>query len=161
EAKGFHQVSSEPVPQSRPFPTSTGKIELYSPQLEELGLDPLPGYAPPERDGKAADVRSRYPLVVVTGDREKSYHHSRFRDQAWAVKVSPDPQLLMHPDTARAQGLDDGDWVRLEVAEAEGHCRLKLKLSDAQQANDVSTGMGWWRPMEAAPEHGVLDVNIN
>ena len=39
--------------------------------------------------------------------------------------------------------------------------RLKLKLSDAQQANVVNTGMGWWRPMEPAPEHGVLDVNIN
>jgi anaerobic selenocysteine-containing dehydrogenase len=129
--------------------------------LEELGLDPLPGYVPPERDGKTADVRTRYPLVVVTGDREKSYHHSRFRDQPWALKVSPDPHLFMHPDTARAQGLDDGDWVRLEVAEVAGHCRLKLKLSDAQQANVVSTGMGWWRPMEPAPEHGVFDVNIN
>ena len=161
EAEGFHQVSSDPVPASRPFPTGTGKIELYSPQLEELGLDPLPGYVAPEREGKTADIRTRYPLVVVTGDREKSYHHSRFRDQPWALKVSPDPHLFMHPDTARAQGLDDGDWVRLEVAEVAGHCRLKLKLSDAQQANVVSTGMGWWRPMEPAPEHGVLDVNIN
>ncbi len=161
EAKGFHQVSSEPVPASRPFPTGTGRIELYSPDLENLGLDPLPGYTVPEREGKAVDLRNRYPLVVVTGDREKSYHHSRFRDQPWALKVSPDPHLYMHPDTARAQGLDDGDWVRLEVAEAAGHCRLKLKISDAQQADVVSTGMGWWRPMEPAPERGALDVNIN
>jgi anaerobic selenocysteine-containing dehydrogenase len=99
--------------------------------------------------------------VVVTGDREKSYHHSRFRDQPWALKVSPDPQLFMHPDTARAQGLADGDWVRLEVAEVNGHCRLKLKFSDAQQTDVVSTGMGWWRPSAPAPDHGALDVNIN
>ncbi len=161
EAKGFHQVSSDPVPASRPFPTGTGRIELFSPELEKLGLDPLPGYIAPERDAKAADVRLRYPLVVVTGDREKSYHHSRFRDQPWALKVSPDPHLFMHPDTARAQGLDDGTWVRLELAEVEGHCRLKLKLSDAQPADVVSTGMGWWRPMEPAPDRGALDVNIN
>ena len=29
EAQGFHQLSSDPVPASRPFPTATGKIELY------------------------------------------------------------------------------------------------------------------------------------
>jgi thiosulfate reductase/polysulfide reductase chain A len=161
EAKGFYQVSSEPVPESRPFPTSTGRIELYSPQLEALGLDPLPGFVTPERDKATADVRLRYPLVVVTGDREKSYHHSRFRDQPWALKVSPDPLLFMHPETARAQGLVDGEWVHLEVANVSGRCRLKLKLSDAQQADLVSTGMGWWRPAEPAPDHGALDVNIN
>ena len=50
----------------------------------------------------------RLPLILITGDREKSYHHSRFRDQPWALKVSPDPHLAMHPDTARALGLEDG-----------------------------------------------------
>lgn len=161
EATGWHQLPSEAVPAARPFPTATGKIELYSPALEELGLDPLPAYVPPERDAASDDISQRYPLVVVTGDREKSYHHSRFRDQPWALKVSPDPRLHMHPDTARAHGLDDGDWVRLEIAGVEGQCRLKLKLSDSQPADVVSTGMGWWRPSEPAPEHGALDVNIN
>jgi len=25
----------------------------------------------------------------------------------------------------------------------------------------VSTGMGWWRPQSAAPDHGARDININ
>ncbi|MGD9805683.1 MAG: molybdopterin-dependent oxidoreductase [Hyphomicrobiaceae bacterium] len=161
EATGWHRVPSEPVSATVPFPTATGKVELYSPMLEELGLDPLPGHVTPERETAPESLRARYPLVVVTGDREKSYHHSRFRDQPWAAKVSPDPRLLMHPETAHAQGLGDGDWVRLELAGVDGHCRLKLKLSDAQPADVVSTGMGWWRPFESAPHRGALDVNIN
>jgi anaerobic selenocysteine-containing dehydrogenase len=99
--------------------------------------------------------------LLVTGDREKSYHHSRFRDQPWAIKVSPDPRLTMHPDTAHALGLGDGAWVRVEVARGKGACRLRIKLTEATPPNVVNTGMGWWLPSDPAPEHGALDININ
>jgi anaerobic selenocysteine-containing dehydrogenase len=162
ERTGYHQVSAAPVtPAGRPFRTPTAKIELYSTALEALGLDPLPAYEAPSRERLPDGVRADYPLTLVTGDREKSYHHSRFRDQPWALKVSPDPRLTMHPDTARALGLADGDWVRLEVACGAGACRLRIKLSDATPKDVVNTGMGWWRPSEPAPDRGALDININ
>ncbi len=185
-AKGYHHLPSTPVPSDRPFATKTGKIELYSQTLAELGLDPLPGHVAPARDAATPDIRARYPLTLITGDREKSYHHSRFRDQDWALKVSPDPRLVMHPETARAQGLADGDWVRLEVAgigsleagpsktgssktgpstagsrtESAG-CRLRVKFSDTTPRDVVNTGMGWWLPATDDPTHGALDININ
>lgn len=162
ERTGYHQVSAEPVtPEQRPFATRTGKVELYSPVLEDLGLDPLPGYLPSDRSQSAAAGAAEFPLILVTGDREKSYHHSRFRDQHWALKVSPDPQLTIHPETARALGLDDGAWVHLEVARGKGTCRLRVRLSDATPRDVVNTGMGWWLPGDPSPEHGALDVNIN
>jgi anaerobic selenocysteine-containing dehydrogenase len=162
ERTGHHHVSAERGPSTpRPFATRTGKVELLSTTMEGLGLDPLPGYAPPSREQLPAAVAGQYPLILVTGDREKSYHHSRFRDQDWARKVSPDPRLTMHPDTARAMGLDDGAWVRLEVARGKGACRLRLKLSEATPPDVVNTGMGWWLPFDSAPEHGALDININ
>ena len=77
-----------------------------------------PAYKLPGRERLPPDEAARFPLILVTGDREKSYHHSRFRDQPWALKVSPDPRLTMHPDTARTMGLPDGAWVHLEVAAA-------------------------------------------
>jgi anaerobic selenocysteine-containing dehydrogenase len=160
ERTGYAQVDPEPVA-DRPFATPTGRIELYSTTMESVGLDPLPDYAAPPHIEVAPDVSARYPLVLVTGDREKSYHHSRFRDQDWAVKVSPDPRLTMHPDTARSLGLDDGQWVSLEVARGPGACRLRLKLTDATPAGVVNTGMGWWLPSAPVPERGALDVNIN
>jgi thiosulfate reductase/polysulfide reductase chain A len=162
ERTGYKQVDADPVtPEARPFASRTGKIELYSPVLAELGLDPLPAYTAPNRTRLPERIAQAYPLVLVTGDREKSYHHSRFRDQAWAQQVSPDPRLTMHPETARALGLDDGAWVRLEVAHGSGACRLRIKLSDATPPNVVNTGMGWWAPSGPAPERGALDININ
>jgi anaerobic selenocysteine-containing dehydrogenase len=162
ERTGYKQLSAEPVtPETRPFATRSGKIELYSPLLEELGLDPLPNYAAPSRTLLPDAITRDFPLVLVTGDREKSYHHSRFRDQPWALKVSPDPRLTMHPETARALGLEDGAWVALEVAQGKGACRLRLKFSEATPRDVVNTGMGWWLPSAAAPDRGALDININ
>lgn len=161
EAAGYVQLPADPVPGSKPFPTATGKVELYSPTLEALGLDPLPGYATSERGKQPTEILARYPLTIVTGDREKSYHHSRFRDQPWALKVSPDPRLTIHPETAEAHDLRDGDWVKVEIAGGADTCRLRIKVTDSQPADVVSTGMGWWRPAEPAPHRGALDININ
>ena len=160
ERTGYAQVAPGPVA-DRLFATPTGRIELLSTTMADLGLDPLPAYDSPSRARLPEVERAQYPLILVTGDREKSYHHSRFRDQPWAIKVSPDPRLTMHPDTARGLGLDDGTWVRLEVAHGKGACRLRIKLTEATPLDVVNTGMGWWLPSDPAPEHGALDVNIN
>lgn len=144
-----------------PFATPTGKVELLSEAMREAGLDPLPDYVPPVRDTQPQTVRTDYPLILLTGDRERSYHHSRFRDQTWATKVSPDPILLIHPDTARALGVADGEWVAVELPNGPGACRLRAKISDRTPPGIVSTGMGWWRPDSHAPDHGALDININ
>jgi len=160
ERIGYQEVHPEPR-SPRAFATPTGKIELYSTIMEQAGLDPLPAYTAPSHARISPEAARRFPLVLITGDRERTYHHSRFRDQPWAIKVSPDPRLTMHPDTARAMGIEDGAWVRLEVAGGNGSCRLRLKLSDATPADVVNVGMGWWLPADPAPTHGALDVNIN
>jgi len=144
-----------------PFATPSGKVELLSETMRAAGLDPLPDFSPPVREAAPADMRERYPLVLLTGDREKTYNHSRFRGQAWARKVSPDPTLLIHPDTAARLGVADKEWVTVETPAGVGPCRLRARVTDATPADVVSTGMGWWRPDAPGPEHGALDVNIN
>jgi thiosulfate reductase/polysulfide reductase chain A len=69
--------------------------------------------------------------------------------------------MLIHPDTAWMLGIADRDWVTVETPDGSAPCRLRAKLSEATQPDVVSTGMGWWRPSAAGPEHGALDVKIN
>jgi anaerobic selenocysteine-containing dehydrogenase len=147
--------------ETRGFATPTGKIELFSVTLERLGLDPLPGAAPPPPERLPGATRAAFPLVLLTGDREKAYHHSRFREQAWARRLSPDPALRVHPDTAAQHGLAAGQWAWVEVADGPGRCRLKIEITEATPPGVVSTGMGWWRPEAPSPDRGALDVNIN
>jgi thiosulfate reductase/polysulfide reductase chain A len=139
-----------------PFRTPSGRLELYSNALASVGMDPLPVYVPPP-----AEPGPDYKLVLQTGQREKTYHHSRFREQVWARKVSPDPLLHVHPATAEDHGLRDGDWAVVEAAGGKGACRLKVHVSDRTQPGVITTGIGWWRPEAPGPEFGVLDVNVN
>jgi thiosulfate reductase/polysulfide reductase chain A len=143
------------------FPSPTGKLELYSEAIASVGVDPLPNFVAPARDRADADVKSNFPLTLLTGDREKTYHHSRFRDQPWAKKISPDPRLLIHPETARAHSVSQDQWVRIETPGARGSCKAKVKITDATPEGVVSTGMGWWRPGSMMPGSGAFDVNIN
>ncbi|MBL8381602.1 MAG: molybdopterin-dependent oxidoreductase [Burkholderiales bacterium] len=139
------------------FRTPSKRVELYSQRMAEAGLDPLPDL--PEAPATPADAR--YPLRLATGLREKAFHHSRFRDQAWALRLSPDPVLRIHPDTAAAHGVAAGDWVRIATPATEGTCNAKVALTDRVPPGMVVTGMGWWRPEGAAPDYGVREVNIN
>ena len=143
------------------FRTPSGKIELYSQTMAELGLDPLPDYVPPLYERSRTVVNPDFPLVLQTGQREKTYHHSRFRDQAWARKVSPDPTLRIHPDTAERLGFREGEWVFVETEEGPGPCRLCVEITDRTSPDVVTTGIGWWLPEEKGPLFGALDININ
>jgi thiosulfate reductase/polysulfide reductase chain A len=143
------------------FPSPTGKVELYSEAIASIGVDALPNFVAPARDGAAPEIKSSFPLTLLTGDREKTYHHSRFRDQPWAKKLSPDPKIVIHPATAQEFALTQDQWVRVETPGARGSCRMKVKISDATPEGVVSTGMGWWRPGSMLPGSGAFDVNIN
>ena len=143
------------------FATQSGKVELFSERLDALGLEALPDYTPPTADASDTEERAAFPLVLLTGIREKTYHHSRFRDQAWARKVSPDPLLQIHPDTAGAHGITDGEWVTIHTADTQTGCRVKAQVTDAAPPGVVATGMGWWEPHSDDPERGARDININ
>ena len=116
---------------------------------------------PTGRDREDEATRAAYPLMLLTGARERTYHHSRFRDQGWARKVAPDPWLQLHPETADEYGLVTDDWVSLETAHGPGACRLKVRVTDETLPGVARTGMGWWYPEAPGPERGALDVNIN
>ncbi|MHA2133670.1 MAG: molybdopterin-dependent oxidoreductase [Candidatus Thorarchaeota archaeon] len=60
------------------FGTRSGKVELYSNELEELGYDPLPFHEEPaESPLSTPEVFSDYPLIMITG-RLRERLHSQF-----------------------------------------------------------------------------------
>jgi anaerobic selenocysteine-containing dehydrogenase len=145
-----------------PSSRSTSRpAQPYSEAIASVGVDPLPSFVPPARDRADAATKANFPLTLLTGDREKTYHHSRFRDAPWAKKISPDSRLLMHPATAKACAVAEEQWVRVETPGATGACQLKVKITEATPEGVVSTGMGWWRPGSMVPGSGAFDVNIN
>ncbi len=141
--------------------TPSGKFELCSQMMERAGVEPLPVFELPSHQREAATVVGEFPLVLQTGFREKTYHHSRFREQAWARKVSPDPLVYIHPETAGRFRVADGDWIKLTTPRSSGACSLKARVTHDSLPGVLTTGMGWWLPEAAGPEFGSRTINVS
>ena len=98
------------------FGTPSGKVELTSSILEQLGYDPLPGYQePPESPVSRPDLHRDYPLIYFVGQRDHPFYLTAGRQIEALRSLEPEPSLRMHPETARRNGIDEGDWVYLET----------------------------------------------
>lgn len=145
------------------FFTPTKKVELYSTRFEKCGYDPLPSYKePPESPVSSPELFKDYPLILYTGRRPIEYYHSQQRQIAPLRKHFPEPQLDIHPDTARGLSIADGEWVWIETPQVKGErVRLKANVTTAVYPGTVHAGVGWWFPEKPDPEHGCFDSNIN
>lgn len=145
------------------FDTPSRKVELYSTIFEQYGYDPLPYYMePPESPVSTPELFKEYPLILITGGRHIEYFHSEGRQIPRLRKRVPDPLVEIHPDTAKAGMIEDGDWVWIETPRVKGkRVRFKAKLTTDVVPRVVHARHAWWFPEKPAPEHGCFDSNIN
>jgi anaerobic selenocysteine-containing dehydrogenase len=121
------------------FPTPTRKVEIYSTHFAQAGYAPLPVYQEP--DG-SPDTAQEYPLVL-TFFRLVQYGDVQHRNIPRLRRQVPEPFLEIHPATAAAASIQDGEPVILETA--TGRIRLKAKYRDALPPGVVATTHGWWQ----------------
>ena len=142
------------------FKTPTGKVELYSTRMEAMGYAPLPYYEePPESPYATPELALDFPLVLTTGHRSPFYFHSEGRQIRRLRKAHKDPRAEIHPDTAAAAGIADGEWMWIESP--RGRIRQRAKFAASIDPRVVAGEHGWWFPEDTRPEHGVWSSNIN
>lgn len=143
------------------FATPSGKVELRSSKLENMGFDPLPYYVePPESPYSTPELFKDYPLIITTGARTEGYFHSEGRQVESLRKRNPDPLLDIHHDTARRLGITDGDWVWIESPRG-GKIKLRARMTDGVHPDVVNAPHGWWFPEKGPPEYGFKQSNVN
>lgn len=146
------------------FATPSGKVELYSNVLKELGYDPLPFYEePPESPVRTPDVAKDYPLILISGGRFMPQLLSEHRQLGMGLREKhPDPLMQIHPDTARKLGIADGDWAYIETR--RGVIKQKAQVTDIIHPEVVNVEHCWWFPEQPAQEpwlHGLWQSNAN
>ncbi len=115
-------------------------------------FDPLPFYyAPLELD--ATDSR-KYPLAAIT-QRPMAMYHSWDSQNAWLRQIHTHNYLFVNPRTAAAQGIGDGDWIRVESQWGEVRCMARL--SEAVEPGTVWT----WNAIGKAPGAWALAPDAN
>ena len=125
------------------FRTPSGKIEIYSEALKEVGFDPLPSYLEPERGPIRGDreFRERYPLILSVGSRNLYYTHSQHRQVRAFNKIYPDALTEIGPETAKEFGIVDGEQVVVETN--RGQVRMKAKVDGRVAEGVVLVPHGW------------------
>ncbi len=148
------------------FDTPTGLIEFKASVYSVFGEDPLPYFKEPElspySDAISDEVKEEFPLVLTTGGRHISMFHSEHRQIPSMRALNPWPLVTIHPDTAAAQGIADGDWVAIE--NPLGRCIQRACVRPVVDPRVVHAQHAWWYPEQSgeAPNlFGLYKSNVN
>jgi len=139
------------------FGTPTGKVELYSTIFEKLGYPPLPSFRePPESPRSKPELAKEYPYILITGGRFLPYYHSEWRQIESFRRIRRDPQVQIHPETAKKHNIKDGEWVWIETP--RGRIKQKCKYFDGIKPNVIHVEHGWWFPESEPKEPSLFGV---
>jgi anaerobic selenocysteine-containing dehydrogenase len=125
------------------FPTPSGKCEMYSQTLVDMGLDPLPGYVPPAEVSDAA-LAARYPLAIISPPA-RNFLNSTFVNVKSLRDAEGEPALEIHPRDAAARGVADDGTVR--VFNDRGSLQLKVRVTDRARPGVVVALSVWWKKL--------------
>jgi anaerobic selenocysteine-containing dehydrogenase len=134
------------------FATPSGRIELFSNVLKELGYDPLPFFEEPhESPYSTPELTGEYPYILITGGNFRPMFHSENRQLGLGTREQhPWPIMDIHPETAAKHGIADGDWVYVESL--RGVIKQKARVADEIDPRVINVQSHWWFPEEPGRE---------
>ncbi|MFC2018193.1 molybdopterin-dependent oxidoreductase [Chloroflexota bacterium] len=122
--------------------TPSGKIELYSIEMEKMGYAPLPVHGePPESPISTPDLAREYPLILTTGARVLGNVHSQLRNIPRLRQKYPEPLVEIHPDSAAEYGIEEGELVVVETK--RGYIEIKALVTKDILPGIVNIPHGW------------------
>jgi anaerobic selenocysteine-containing dehydrogenase len=87
------------------------------------------------------------------------YFNSEHRYLPALRRGCKEPQVEIHPDTAKKHGIGRGDWVRISTP--HGSIRQRAHLNEDIHPGLIDCQFGWWFPEREGWEHGIWESNAN
>jgi anaerobic dimethyl sulfoxide reductase subunit A len=141
-------------PEKYPFPTPSGKIEIFSEKVYRTEykefFPAIPRYVKPP-EGADDPLREKYPLQMIGWHTKRRCHSIHDNNQAMHRL---DPQCIwIHPDDAAARGIQDGDEVL--VRNDRGSVQIPARITDRIMRGVTAMTQGaWYQPDENGTDHG-------
>lgn len=111
------------------FNTPSGKIELYSSLLADVGQDPLPRYVPPDRP-PAGYYHLNY-------GRSPAHTFGRTINNPQLFELMPENVVWVHPAAAAKLGVANGEYVQLENPEGLRSQRIRVRVTQRIRPDSV------------------------
>lgn len=137
-----HLKHAAPDAQGNPrgFPTPSRKVEFWSETFLDHGYSAMPDFVePPIARPELAD---RFPLILTCA-KPSLFCQSQHRALPSLRKRAPHPEIELHPSTAEARGIKNGEWV--DVRTPTGGMRARAHFSDKLDPCVVVGEHGWWQ----------------
>ena len=146
-------------PEKHPLNTPSGKIELFSKRLFDMGkpdtIPPVPKYIR-EWESPFGEEAERYPLQAI-GHHYMGRVHSTHDNVDWLEEAFPQ-RVFMNPLDAAARGIRNGDLVHVfnDRGKMVIPCRVTRKIMPG--VVDIPQG-AWWAPdSEGVDRRGNVNV---
>lgn len=131
-------IPAEPKfdPLAAPPETESGRIEIYSDVLQDLGHG-FPTYDEPLE----AQGSDQHPYQFFTG-RQRFFMQSMYTDDPLMIEMSGGmPTIRINPEDAAAEGINERDQV--EVYNERGHMVAPARLDEAVPPGTIQAWFGW------------------
>lgn len=153
----FEQECRDPL--RHPFPTGSGKIELFSESVYRTEFrdffPAIPRYVAPA-EGPEDPLTARYPLQLVGWHTKRRCHSIHDNNRAMNAL---DPQALwIHPEDASLRQIRDGDEVT--IWNDRGTIRIKAHLSPRMMRGVVALSQGAWYDPDAGGTDRAGSINV-
>ena len=156
----FEALRSDP--QRFPLPTPSGRIEIFSEEIDSFGYDDCAGhpmwFEPVE--WLRAELSRRFPLHLIS-NQPASRLHSQYDNGGHSLnsKIRGREPMTINPLDAASRGIENGMIVR--IFNDRGSCLAGAILSDHLMPGVVQLSTGaWWDPVQPGLS-GTLDRHGN
>jgi anaerobic selenocysteine-containing dehydrogenase len=103
----------------------------------------------------SSEARAAYPLAAIT-QRPMFMYHAWGSQNAWLRQIATRNHLYLHPDTAAAHRVADGDWIWLVAATGRIRVQARTHAGTAPGTvwtwNAIGKRKGAWKLATDAPE---------
>ncbi|MCP4406702.1 MAG: molybdopterin-dependent oxidoreductase [Gammaproteobacteria bacterium] len=111
------------------FNTPSGKIELYSQVLAEVGQDPLPGYIPPQRPPKG--------YFHLNYGRAAAHTFGRTINNPLLFELMPENCVWVHPAAAAKTGVANGEYVHLKNPQGIQSSPVRVRVTQRIRPDSI------------------------
>ncbi len=132
-------------PQNNPFPTPSGKIEIFSKRLFDMQDPEIPALSHyvPAFEGPEDKLTAKYPLQLITW-KGKNRANSNQYPNPWLQEVQTQ-KLWLNPQDAKQRGIGEGDSVK--IYNDRGVSIIPVEITPRIIPGVVAMQAGaWWQP---------------